>query len=345
MTPPAVSKTAETNAAKSGPDISPRLRVLFVVLICTVPLAWLGAWWNQWQDERMGVPDVTIAAPDNKPVLSLAYDPRHVGTLLVSAGDDAPGGGAVLWESTDKADSQLPTRDAGAFGRVPFRRSRTLRVYGKKDRGFALYSPDGDYFATWSGKLTVWKNDGRNSVPLYDIKGETFLLSSEIMDGNAGFLFQRKGGDYCLTVPKKCQEKTVRAAGCGIQGSDITELPRHFTPEFKGIFATPEKNRLRLVDHAAGRTRQTLKTGTADIIASAWSKDGNQIAAGDNHGWVFRFVRTTDGTFVPAKKLPRFAHAQNPGPGAPKVTALAFSPDGKTLATGGTDGAVFLWRL
>jgi hypothetical protein len=40
------------------------------VLIGTIPLAWLAVWWNARQDERFGVPDVTIAAPDNKPVLS-----------------------------------------------------------------------------------------------------------------------------------------------------------------------------------------------------------------------------------------------------------------------------------
>ncbi|MBC8137276.1 MAG: WD40 repeat domain-containing protein [Fibrella sp.] len=344
MTPLTTSKTAATNAVSAGPNIPPRARLLFLLLLCTVPLAWFGAWWSQRHDEDMGVPDVTIAAPDNKPVLSLDYDPRRNGTLLISAGDDAAGGGAVLWESTDKADSELPTRDAGAFGRVPFRRSRTLRAYGKKDRGYSRYSTDGNYIATWSGKLMVWRNDGYRSVPLYDVKGETFLLSWEEMRGHSGFMYQRSDGAYFLTVPKSREEIGVEPAGCYGAEPDITELAVRFTPEFKGIFATPEKNRLRLVNRIAGRTRQTLDLGTADVVVSAWSRDGNQIAAGDSHGWVYRFVRTADGTFVPARK-PRFAHAQNPGPGAPKVTALAFSPDGKTLATGGTDGAVFLWRL
>lgn len=345
MTPRPASKIAATSAVSVGPNIPPRLRVLFAILLGTVPLAWLGAWWSQKQDDYLGVPDVTIAAPDNKPVISLDYDPTHADRLLISAGDDGPGGGAVLWESTDKADKELPLRDAGAFGRVPFRRSRTLRAYGRKDRGYALFSPDGKYIATWSGKLTVWKNDGYNSAPLYNVEGKTFLLSWEQSKGAAGFMYQRKGGAYFLTIPNIRKERIVAPGGYYIKEPDITELPVDFTQEFQGIFATPEKNRLRLVDRVAGRTRQTLTLGTADVTVSAWSKDGRQLAVGDNQGWVYRFERSADGTFAPARKWPRFAHAQNPSSDAPRVTALAFSPDGKTLATGGTDGAVFLWRL
>jgi hypothetical protein len=85
---------------------------------------------------------------------------------LISAGDKTPGGGAVLWESTDKADNELPMRDAGAFGRVHVRRNRTLRAYGREGGGVARFSLDGKYIATWSGKLTIWRNDGYHSVPV-----------------------------------------------------------------------------------------------------------------------------------------------------------------------------------
>ena len=265
--------------------------------------------------------------------------------MLISAGDDAPGGGAVLWESTDVANTDLPTRDAGAFGKIPFRRSRTLRAYGKKQRGYAEYSPDGRYIATWSGKLTVWQNAGYGSKPLFNIRDKTFLVGWNTTEDGTGFHYLLERGGYGVVTPPS-QKPAINNQGC-YRKRDITRLPVKFAPERPtepGIFATPDKNKLRLVNRNAGRTRQILRAGTANIVASAWSRDGRQIAFTDAHGWVYRFRLGADGRFIPARK-PRFGHAQNPGTGAPTVTALAFSPGGETLATGGTDGMVFLWRL
>lgn len=351
MKPPTTPKPTATNAvatatATTGAKIPPRLRVLFLVLLATVPIAWLAAWGSEARKNVVGEPDVTIAAPDAKPVISLGYDPVRPGVLLVSAGDDAPGGGIVLWESTDKADSELPKRDAGAFGQVPFRRSRTLRAFGKKQRGYAAYSPDGKYIATWSGKLTVWRNDAYHSAPLYDVKGETFFVGWNRTEIGTGFMYWIRDG-YAVVAPHT-RKQTQDQRGCYAKDYDLTELTDGFTPERPtepGIYATPDKNTLRFVNRKAGRSRQILKAGAANVVVSEWSNDGKQIAFADADGWVYRFTQDADGKFVPATKLSRFAHAQNPGKDAPKVTALAFAPDGKTLATGGTDGMVFLWRL
>jgi WD40 repeat protein len=102
---------------------------------------------------------------------------------------------------------------------------------------------------------------------------------------------------------------------------------------------------VRILDTKSRAELYAFDGGPGEPGPVAWSRDARQLAVANAHGWVYRFERNSDGKFAPARKLPRFAHAQNPGPGAPRVTALAFSPDGKTLATGGTDGAVFLWRL
>lgn len=341
MTPRTTSKVAATNAVTAGPNI---LRVLFVVLLVTVPLAWLGAWWNQQQDDRLGVPDVTIAAPDGKPVLSLDYDPDQTGRLLVSAGDKTPGGGVVLWESTDKADSELPMRDAGAFGRVHVQRNRTFRSYGKEGGGVARFSPDGKYIATWSGKLTLWLNKGYHSVPLRSVEKTLPFYHWDNSTGRTTLVYERgatEGGEFALlpktrkTTPHQSIPRSVSA---------------HATPFAEnGNLLVGGDNRapgtLYFHNRRTGNLEVNRKIGTATLLVIAFAADGKQLAVGDAHGWVYRFERNVDGKYIPAQKLPRFAHAQNPGPDAPKVTALAFSHDGKTLATGGTDGAVFLWRL
>jgi RNA polymerase sigma factor (sigma-70 family) len=77
------------------------------------------------------------------------------------------------------------------------------------------------------------------------------------------------------------------------------------------------------------------------IYAVAFSPDGKHLAAGDGSGKVVlwdiesgKAVRSIDSRFDPEET------AQS----RPAVRALAFSPDAKTLASGG-DGAVKLWDL
>ncbi len=301
----------------TGPKIPPLLRVLFVLLICTVPIAWFAAWWNQSRNDKLGVPDAMLPAPDNKSVISLAFDPRHVGTLLISAGDKTAGGGAILWESTDKPDSELPTRDAGAYGHVPIRRNQMLHVYFGAGGGPALYSPDGTYIATWNGKLTVWKNDGAASKMIESLAIPRPLYHWETGTGKLSMLYAAGA----VTAPR-----TDR----------LDPLTKTVTVETKpGQFDEP------LTVSGLPLPKATLDKMTA----VAYTPDRRECAAGDQDGWVYRFTMGSDGIYKPARKMPRFAHANSPGKGAPRITALAFSPDGKTLATGGTDGSVFLWRL
>ena len=330
--PSTISKPAVTNstAVTVGPKIPPRLRVLFIVLLCTVPLAWLAAWWNQSRNDRFGEPDVMIAAPDTKPVISLSYDPTHTGTLLISASDKSEGGGVILWESTDKADKELPTRDAGAFGIVSVRRNRTLRLYGNQGGGAAFFSPTGKYIATWNGKLEVWQNKGLGSRRLWSWKAAAGQLRWENPES---LLFFPKGEPSLKFVAGTGKKEPITA----VSQSLSLETDRFLLIVSGKVVAIKNKT-TGVLQELAGLDAKTFSTAT-------WSIDGQQLATADKQGWVYHYEQAGNGKFVPAKKRPRFSHAQNPGDGAPYATAIAFSPDNKTLATGGTDGAVFLWRL
>lgn len=339
---PTVTKSVVAGTI-AGPRLPSRLRLILLAALFLIPVAWWAAFYQQKGMDRVGVPDVTLPAPDMKPVVSLDYDPGENGTLLISACDKT-GGGAILWLSTDKADSELPTRDSGAWGKVPFRRNRTLRAYTGGNGGAALYSDDGKYIATWSGRLTLWHNTAltaqaigvptkeKSSVcPLYFWRTEAGKSRLVYAPDSAHAVLRAPEGGADAPINAKDAELVLRAAG--------------FPVAARGdLLASGDGSEVILADARTGAKQGELRAGDAKILSVAVSRAGDKVAAGDAHGWVYRYDLGADGRFVPARK-PRFGHAQNPGAGAPGVTAVAFSPDGKTLATGGTDGAVYLWRL
>jgi WD40 repeat protein len=78
------------------------------------------------------------------------------------------------------------------------------------------------------------------------------------------------------------------------------------------------------------------------LLAVAFSPDGKQVAAGGYEGRWFLWETATGKKLADAEALappPPNTPARPPSP----VTALAFAPDGKSLAVGGADGQVLLF--
>jgi WD40 repeat protein len=80
-----------------------------------------------------------------------------------------------------------------------------------------------------------------------------------------------------------------------------------------------------------------------DVVA--FSPDGSLLATGDSNGRTYLWnlpSRTLAGTLVnpydPVTSL-------LPGEARTSVLSVAFSPDGKTLATSDTNGHAYLWRV
>jgi RNA polymerase sigma factor (sigma-70 family) len=118
-----------------------------------------------------------------------------------------------------------------------------------------------------------------------------------------------------------------------------------FTPDGKAIAVGSEGKFIHLIDFASGQTIRTftvespesaLGPGWPSVLAIAFSPDGKLMASGgydnDRSG---EFARLWD--VATGKELRRFPHGK-PSYG---IRSLAFSPDGKTLATlGENSGSV-----
>jgi WD40 repeat protein len=86
-----------------------------------------------------------------------------------------------------------------------------------------------------------------------------------------------------------------------------------------------------LLDAATGRKKADIQHG-GPTLSVAFTRDGNTLAAG-----AVTFVRLID-----VRKGDSLRVIAGP---IESVTATAFAPDGKTLASGGTDRKVHLWNV
>jgi WD40 repeat protein len=119
-----------------------------------------------------------------------------------------------------------------------------------------------------------------------------------------------------------------------------------FTPDGKAVATISDGKDVHLIDLASGKSirnfvhdnpESALPSGFPQVLAVAFSADGKWMASGgygnekENY-----FARLWD--VATGKEVRRFMHGKK-GYG---VRCLAFSPDGKTLATLGTQGGAFL---
>jgi WD40 repeat protein len=116
------------------------------------------------------------------------------------------------------------------------------------------------------------------------------------------------------------------------------------SPDGKTLAGAGDGRTVQLWDVASGKPGAKLAGHTDWVQALAFNPDGTTLASGGFDGTV-RLWDVASGK----KSLDVAAHAaaqpKQPPPADNAVLALAFSPDGKTLAVGGTDTLIHLFNV
>ncbi len=246
---------------------------------------------------------VALPVVDDGAAYAVAYSPD--GRILVTSGD---GGRLLRW------DARTLTRTGPA---LRFHRSYPYAV---------AFSPDGELFATSddAGEIAVWETRTGRRINRFRAQGELVF-------------------DLAFTGDREL----VSAATSGLVRWDVDAVPVGTRLGADGerlvaMAVAPDESAVAAVDHAGGvvvrgpegKTRWAVTSGVEEAYAAAWSPTGDRIAVAGRtrlRGGVVTVLDADDG-----------AALRTLGVNATQVRAVAWSPDGRSLVTGGRRGEVVL---
>jgi WD40 repeat protein len=119
-----------------------------------------------------------------------------------------------------------------------------------------------------------------------------------------------------------------------LEGPAVDVVGLTFSPDGRQLAAGDSSGKIRLWELPAGRLRATLTARPGSTVTMAFSPDGGRLAAAGKGGVVQRWALAGGD---PASLTELVGHKRYVG-------ALAWSPDGRTLASGSSDHTIRLWR-
>jgi WD40 repeat protein len=236
-------------------------------------------------------------------------------------------------------------------------------VYPIYDAARSLaFSPDGKQLASgyqygsvrlWDVDKTIAVKEGNTADSAQTIRiGDVALVS--LAYSPDGKRLAVGSADYRITLLDLINRKVLHSF-VGHDG-EVTALA--FSPDGTRLASASHDRTVKVWDSSSGKKLLTLAGHSGPVEAVAYSADGKSIASAIDKTHIRlwdastgKTLRTLDSRVAPVEDIVVEKHAHIPyldefSEGMPgRVLSLAFSPDGKRLASGSHEGFINQWDL
>jgi len=225
----------------------------------------------------------------------------------------------------------LAVGDDGKVSLVDLSSGALLRASEKLEWGVdsLAFSPDGKFLA------------GGCIVPAIAVWETSTLEQKQSFRGGVGYSLILAFSPDGSMLASGGDEPALRLLGVA-GGNELLELEGHtgavraaaLSADGKTLVTGGEDSTLMLWEAATGRRRSAFRSRFGPITSAAYSRDGSRFAVADED----HKILVCDG--ATGDELMEFTNEE-----ANLISCLAFSPDGKTLASGDGMKSVCLWDL
>jgi WD40 repeat protein len=288
------------------------------------------------------VPWRVVAQPGRKPLAPRQWVGHSDGVGSLSISPD----GRLL--ASGSSDGTVRVWDARTGALL-----RTLAVHGSGWMHSVAFSPNGRLLAVASGGIrqdqSSWSEvglwDTRAWAPVRTLNGEARLTSIAFSPDSWVILAAGEAAKLFLWDVATGERKRV------LEGHHGWVWGVAFSPDGKTVASSADDGTVKLWDFSTGALLRTMAGHGGEARPVAYSPDGKTVASGDLRDGAVRVWDPRTGALLrklTAYKMDVMNRRGRPMPQTPTahgfwIGALAFSPDGKLLASGGWDQTVKLW--